>query len=146
MMFNTSLFAERLSDLMFDADLSAVGLAAKLNTTKMTIYRYLEGNRIPTVEMLLRIADFFNVTTDFLIGLKSESDINKFNRCPDFSERFAFLLKKFKVTKYRLEKDTHINEETIYAWLRGKNKPSLENILKLAEYFNCTVDYVLGRE
>lgn len=146
MMFNTSLYAERLTDLMFGAELNVAMLAANLNTSKMTIYRYLNGSRIPTVEMLLRIADYFNVTTDFLIGIKPESDISKFKNCPAFTERFAFLLKRFEVTKYRLEKDTHINEETIYAWLSGKNKPSLENILKLAEYFNCTVDYILGRE
>lgn len=145
-MFDCVQFAERLKDLMIDARVDALGLSEKLNVTKVTVYRYLNGSRVPKVDLIVSIADLFSVTLDYLLGIKPESYTSAFKICPPFSDRLAFLLAYFKTTKYRLEKVTGIDDESISAWLKGKHKPSVENVIKLAEFFNCSVDFVLGRE
>ena len=39
-----------------------------------------------------------------------------------------------------------INETSVYSWKNGKRVPNLDNLLKLSKFFDCSVDYLLGRE
>lgn len=43
-------------------------LAEILSVTERHISRYESGNFYPTVEKLIKLADIFNVTTDYLLG------------------------------------------------------------------------------
>ena len=144
-MFDSKIFAERLRTLMLARMMSAAQLVRELDTTKATVSRYLSAARVPTLSMLVRTADLFGVTTDYLLGLEKESSRNAFVKCPPFSERFARLMRMYGITVYRLEKDTHINEDTVYGWQKGKYEPRTETVVKLAGYFRCPVDFVLGR-
>ena len=69
-MLNLSIFAERLSWFMFGKKLSSVELTSKLGCGHTTINRYLKGNRLPKTDFVIRIADCFNCTTDYLLGLE----------------------------------------------------------------------------
>lgn len=50
------------------------------------------------------------------------------------------------VTAYQIWKDTKIPQSSIGKWKIGLAIPSMDNLKKLAEYFNVTVDYLLGKE
>jgi transcriptional regulator with XRE-family HTH domain len=143
---NMSIFAERLSELLFEKELNAPALAKILGCGQNTINRYLSGNNTPSVNMLLRLADYFQCSSDFLLGLEAENYAHSFNPCPPFRERLPFLCRRFGRTKYALQKGTGIPESAIYNWQRGDSTPSLDNVVKIAEFFDCTVDFVLGRE
>lgn len=145
-MFNMPLFAERLNDLIFDNKTTAVQTAKALGVPKSTIYRYLNAERIPNIDMLIKLADLLHCSISFLIGIDNDNYLINPNQCPVFSERLKFLISNFKITKYKLTKDTDIPESIIYSWQSGKSQPSIESVLKLAEYFNCSVDYIVGRE
>ncbi len=41
-----------------------------------TYQNYESGKRIPTAEILIKLADFYGVTTDYLLGRESTIDIN----------------------------------------------------------------------
>jgi transcriptional regulator with XRE-family HTH domain len=45
-------------------------LAASLGTKKQTISRYENNQREPEFANLIKIAQFFNVSTDYLLGMK----------------------------------------------------------------------------
>lgn len=144
-MLNLSIFAERLDDLLFEANISSLALAKELKCGRATIYRYLQGNRIPTVEMVVRLADYFNCTTDFLLGLENENYPQNFLQCPPFQERLAFLLGYFNITKYRLQKISNVPESAIYNWQNGVFEPKIDNVIRIAKALDCSVDFVLGR-
>ena len=61
-------FAERLQELREDRGISRKDLAAKLNITVSALGMYEQGRREPNLEMLVRLADCFDVTLDFLVG------------------------------------------------------------------------------
>ena len=61
-------FAERLQELREDRGISRKELAASLNITVSALGMYEQGRREPNMEMLIRLADYFNVTLDFLVG------------------------------------------------------------------------------
>ena len=52
--------------------ISQVELGEKLNVSKQSISNWENGNIQPSIEMLMKIADFFSVSTDFLLGLDTE--------------------------------------------------------------------------
>lgn len=62
------MFAQRLKQLRTERQISQSELASALNISNRTISMYEQGNSEPNVETLSKIADFFNVTTDYLIG------------------------------------------------------------------------------
>ncbi|WHY76266.1 helix-turn-helix transcriptional regulator [Neobacillus sp. WH10] len=62
------IFGERLRKLRRDRGMEVKDLAFKLSLAPTTIYGYENGSRGPDVDILKVIADFFNVTTDYLLG------------------------------------------------------------------------------
>ncbi len=38
-----------------------------------------------------------------------------------------------------------ISQQGVARWEKGQTEPDLETVKKLAEYFNCTTDYLLGK-
>ncbi len=63
-------FAERLKSLRQEICATQSQLAEALNTTQRRI-SYLEAGKIePDLQLLWKIADFFDVSIDFLLGRK----------------------------------------------------------------------------
>ena len=58
----------RLKELRKKKGISQLRLATDLNTTQNTISRYETGEREPGIDELTKIADYFNVSVDYLIG------------------------------------------------------------------------------
>ncbi len=142
---NLSIFAERLSELMFEAELNASQLAEKIGYSHNTFYRYLRGCYLPTLEIIIALADFFHCSTDYLLGLEHENYTQNYKKCPPFSERFPNLLKECNISQYRLEKLTNISHSNMGYWKNGKQQPSVESIISIANVLGKTVDFVLGR-
>lgn len=59
----------RLKELREERRLSQVGLAFQLNVSQSTISAYEVGDRTPDLETLIAIAQFFNVSLDYIAGL-----------------------------------------------------------------------------
>ena len=67
----------RLKELRKKKGLSQLRLATDLNTTQNTISRYETGEREPGIEELIKIADYFNVSVDYLIGRTENPKMNR---------------------------------------------------------------------
>ena len=63
------MFEEIIKDLRLNRGLSQVELAKELFVTKQCVSNWENGNIIPSVEMLIKIAKYFSVSTDYLLGL-----------------------------------------------------------------------------
>lgn len=61
-------FSERLRNLRQGKHLSQVTLAEKVGISGQVISQYERGVTRPDYETLLSIADYFNVSTDYLLG------------------------------------------------------------------------------
>lgn len=58
----------RLRDLREDNDLTQQALAEILNVEQTTYSKYERGVRDIPTEVLIQLADFYNTTTDYLLG------------------------------------------------------------------------------
>jgi len=59
-------------------------------------------------------------------------------------ERIFALMKQRGITQYRLSKDIGISESILSSWKMNTRKPSTDLLVKIAEYFNVSTDYLLG--
>ena len=70
-------FAECLQELREDRNISRKDLAAFLNISVSTLGMYEQRRREPNVDMLIKLADYFNVSLDFLVGRTSNNEERK---------------------------------------------------------------------
>lgn len=66
----------RLKDLREDRDLKQRELAAFLNCSQQVYSNYELGQRDLPTDVLIRLADFYEVSTDYLLGLTSNPKRN----------------------------------------------------------------------
>lgn len=142
---NLSIFSERLSELIFDSNKIGREIAKDIGIGKTTIYEYLSGNKMPALSNLIKIADYFNCSLDYLLGLESEQENLTFIPCKPFSVRFNEVLKYFDITRYKLEKLTGISESALYYWAKGQRTPTIEKIVLICKKLDCRVDFFVGR-
>lgn len=65
----------RLKEIRKSKRISQLKLAMDLNTNQNTISRYETGEREPGINELIKIADYFNVSVDYLLERTDNPDI-----------------------------------------------------------------------
>lgn len=65
-------FGNKLKELRKEKSLTQKALASALNLNSVTYLRYEKGQRMPPLNLLIEIARFFDVSTDYLLGLTDE--------------------------------------------------------------------------
>lgn len=63
-----NLFYKKLKELREEKGLSQEKLGELFNMTQAAIGKYEKGTREPSLNLLIKFADFFKVTTDYLLG------------------------------------------------------------------------------
>lgn len=62
-----------------------------------------------------------------------------------FTDRFRQLLQSNGLTAYRIAKETGISQGLMAEYNRGEKIPTVNNLVKIANYLDCSIDYLLGR-
>ena len=61
-------------------------------------------------------------------------------------ENLRKLREEFGLTQKELAEKMNVAKATIYFYEQNKVSPSTEMLIKLADYFNCSIDYLLGHQ
>lgn len=61
-------FGQRVLDLLYEHDISQKQLAMELNIATTTLNGYVNNRREPDYKILKQIANYFHVSTDYLLG------------------------------------------------------------------------------
>lgn len=64
------MFFKRIYDLRIDNDLTQQQIADYLMCNRQVYARYERGIREIPVSMLIKLAQFYDVSTDYILGLK----------------------------------------------------------------------------
>ncbi len=67
----------RLKEIRKSKGISQLKLAMDLNTNQNTISRYETGEREPGIKELIQIADYFDISIDYLLERTDNSEINR---------------------------------------------------------------------
>ena len=70
-------FSKRLSQLQSENKFLKKDIAKAVNISIMAYYRYEKSERHPTLPLLIALADFFDVSLDYLVGRTDNPDSHK---------------------------------------------------------------------
>ncbi len=62
-----------------------------------------------------------------------------------FGKRLAELRREKRVTQKKLGEILCVSGNTVHAWEADKQEPSLGVLVQIADYFEVSLDYLLGR-
>jgi transcriptional regulator with XRE-family HTH domain len=62
-----------------------------------------------------------------------------------FGERLNELLFQSSITPEKLASAINVSVSTVYRWKNNETKLFLSNLIALADYLNCSIDFLLGR-
>ena len=62
----------------------------------------------------------------------------------EFAERLKTLRKQVKLTQGHIAEKLNISQQAYASWERGVKKPTQENLVKIAQVLNVSVDYLVG--
>ena len=124
-------------------------VAEQLGVQPCTVTLWETGKREPNINMLRRLSDLFGCSVDGLLGGTQEPEEKQepVGGSNMKIERINELKKQHGLTNAQLANLTGLTISTIDKLTSGYNSnPTLDTISKLADLFNCSVDYLLGRD
>lgn len=74
-----SKFSQRLRLLREDQDLKNKDFARAMNVEPATVSNWENGNRFPKDDLLIKIADYFNCSVDYLLGRTDNREFHPIN-------------------------------------------------------------------
>ena len=87
----------RIKELRTQKGLSQKQLATILDLKTSTIVSAYEmGDRAPSLKTLIRMANFFNVSTDYLLGVAPQTPVNLEGLTPSDAELVIALINSLK--------------------------------------------------
>jgi len=91
MMMEKKFRSERLKECRLRRGLQQDELARLLKTNASTMSRIENGKKQPDPEMIIMIAELFNVSTDYLLGLVDDPNITHDEYMSDMVEKYKFI-------------------------------------------------------
>lgn len=138
-------FQKRIQDLIDEEETKKSELHSKMGVDYRSLANALNYGIIPKPRTVAKLADYFNVSILYLLG---ETDINDFEKAPNptsFKERFRSICTDRKESHYHVSQECHFDKSYISRWLNKNQLPSFEILDILCDYFDVSIDYLLGR-
>lgn len=134
------MFNIRLSSLRKEKKKTQQDLADYLGLSRPAYTAYERGNRQPDYDILQKIADYFDVSVDYLLGRTDRRQINRESELPELTEK-----EERDIAKDLEEMVNNLHSASGYAAFDGQSMEdmddedkelliaSLENSLRLAK-------------
>ena len=92
------LIGDRIKQLRTDAKMTQTDLAAKLEVTRSAVATYENNTRQPSFHILVRLAEIFHVSTDYLLLGNKDDSLDVSGLSIDQKMIIINLIKNFKET------------------------------------------------
>ncbi len=138
-------FQKRFNSILEDSDYTRNELAKLIPLSQSTLSNALTYGIIPSTKTLVKISDFFDISINFLLGKTDVEDFDKSSSPANFQSRFESLCSEKEVTHYKVASDCLFDKSNISRWISKGFLPELEILELLCDYFNVSIDYILGR-
>lgn len=90
------MLSKNIYDLRLSYGWTQVQLAQKLGVTKQTVSNWENDNIQPSIDMLVKLAKIFNVSTDYLLGLTPTNSINVDGLPTEFVSHIVQIINDYK--------------------------------------------------
>lgn len=123
-------------------------LADAIGIKERAYLTYEYGQRDVSTELLQTFADFYGVTTDYLLGRLDAEPLKdlKEGDTVHWYETLKLLREKSGESMSKTAEFLGIPKGTYASYEYGKREPNIEMISKIVQHFGVTTDYLLGHE
>ena len=141
-------FKDILKELIDDNGKRITTVCKESRIPSALMYDYLNGFLYPSVQTLIKLANYFECSLDYMLNLTDIKNHNKYvNINGNFSlflPRYFQLLKDNHTSHYLFAQEHRFGESIIRNWKKG-SVPSLEKLRLIAYELGSSVDYLVGR-
>lgn len=140
-------FQNRFKELLDESNYENKTIAAeKIGITYVTFSKAYNYGIVPKVSILIQIADSFNVSIEYLLAHTDDDRFSRSNDPKTFQERLVQLKEQKELKSfYELAEKVHIHKSNISQWLLKNYLPEIDTLEILADFFDVSLDYLLGR-
>lgn len=138
-------FKKRLTELIDESQSSKREFAQQVGVSKDVIIRGAMYGIVPSLQSLITIADSLDLPLDYLLGRSDSAHFYQSETGATFHIRIVELSKEKGVKYSQIARRMPFPNSYFYDWQREKTLPSLEYLRAIAEYFNVSIDFLLGR-
>ncbi len=140
-----SKLQERLKEFMRDEALTQTNLGKLSGVFQSNISDYVKLGIEPKYDIFIKLLNVMNCSADYALGLIDIDRDEQFYEPLPFGERLREILKQKGVSQERLKRELPVSSSLIYKWITGKSKPYPSTLIRLANYLDVSVDYLIGR-
>lgn len=140
---------ERIKALRLKNGLTLDEVARKIGVNNATVSRW-ETGEIKAIgsDKIGALADILGTTTEYLLGRSNNTERTKKLSRYDmpFPTRLRELLNRPGETQGKLAEAIGVQRQSIGQWKDGITSPDINAFNKIADYYNVSADYLLGRK
>lgn len=119
-----------------------------LNIEQSTLANYENDKRVPKIDILIKLAEYYNVSVDCLLGLKktnSETNdcYNYFYEEGDANWSIRKIAKAKEVSYEEMLEKSCIEKTRLDALWYGNSQPVAEELIRIATVLDVSIDYLL---
>ena len=147
-MFDRVGFTDKINEFMLLNGYTATTLAEAISVSPSTIYNILQNRyKQPDTEIFFKLIDFFGYSADYMLGFVEFplDEVRYYPPIRTYGDKLRTLLKNKGETQKSFIENMKISSCLAYKWLSNKTLPSVEYLIKIANYFEITVDVLIER-
>ena len=112
--------------------------------SKDTFYKYKQRN--PSLQTLIKIANYLQVSIDYMYELNDENHFIPYStNQSDFYNKLINLINISNISSRQFCKDLNYAKDNVLRYKNGV-EPSIRTLFEIANYFNCSVDDLLTKQ
>lgn len=138
----------RLKELREKHEYTQQNIADMLGVKRGTYASWECGNDIISTKQIYNLANIYGISIDYIVNLndKNISILNKNNLDLDkIGLRLKEIRKKTKLSQLNFATSININQSTWWGYENGKTLITLPTLIALAQKYNYSIDWILGR-
>ncbi len=142
------MFDEKLKLLLKKNNVTAYKVAKDTGISQGLMGEYKNGIKTPSSKNIVKIAKYFNVPVDYLLDRGNNNPNGTEQVTLDSTEIAKRIKETAKIQKLNTGEvlsECGLGKNALSNMQSGGFFPRLENIVKIADHLNCSVDYLLGR-
>lgn len=140
------MFKQKLQFLMKEANISVTKLSKELNIAKSCISGWKNGITLPKYDKAILLSQYFDCSLNFLFGNSDFEEKAKTHNIINFGKHLKSLLKDKKIKQEKFFDDLDLSSSNISYWSKDNTFPQMEIIIKIANYLNVSIDYLVSLE
>ena len=129
----------RITELLTTKDIDNKTFAKSIDVNVSTVGRWKNNSKYMRLSQILKIADYFVCSLDFLVGRSDDVLDFKPQECPPFYQHLRELLENKGISRNQINKETRIKSSHFVDWKNGAD-PHILSLIELANYLDVTLD------